>query len=60
MHDPPPLPERYVARELVGEGATGSVYRAADRVLGVDVAIKLVHAHLALYPRFRARFADWA
>jgi len=53
----PDLPERYTAKGLLGEGATGSVYRATDHVLGVDVALKIVRPNLAMYARFRARFA---
>ncbi|MCB9780378.1 MAG: protein kinase [Alphaproteobacteria bacterium] len=53
----PELPERYRPLALLGEGATGSVYRADDRVLGVDVALKVVRPNLAMHARFRARFA---
>lgn len=53
----PELPERYRALALLGEGATGSVYRADDRVIGVDVALKVVRPNLAVHARFRARFA---
>lgn len=31
----------------VGEGGWGSVYRGEHRVLGIDVAVKLIHPHLA-------------
>jgi tetratricopeptide (TPR) repeat protein len=41
----------------VGDGATGTVWRALDRVRGVPVAVKVVHPNLARLPRFRARFA---
>ena len=54
---PPPLPERYEVLDLVGEGATGAVWRAFDRPNQGEVAIKVVRANLALLPRFRARFA---
>ena len=53
----PELPERYRALGLLGEGATGSVYRVSDEVLGVDVALKVVRPNLAVHARFRARFA---
>lgn len=53
----PELPERYRPLGVLGEGATGSVYRADDLVLGVDVALKVVRPNLALHARFRARFA---
>jgi len=53
----PELPDRYRPLALLGEGATGSVYRAADLVLGVDVALKVVRPNLSVHARFRARFA---
>ncbi|MDP6934265.1 MAG: serine/threonine-protein kinase, partial [Myxococcota bacterium] len=53
----PILPARYQASRLLGEGATGSVYLAMDTELGIEVALKVVHANLALHRRFRARFA---
>ncbi|MEC7946545.1 MAG: serine/threonine-protein kinase, partial [Myxococcota bacterium] len=54
---PPPLPPRYRPEALVGEGATGDVWRALDTVAETHVAVKVVHRNLALLPRFRARFA---
>ncbi len=57
---PPPLPklpERYRVESLLGEGATGSVYGTWDRLLGIDVAVKVVRRNLAMHRRFRARFA---
>ena len=57
MSTPPPLPPPYRAEALVGEGATGDVWRAQDRARGVPVAVKVVHRNLAMLPRFRARFA---
>ncbi len=42
---------------MLGEGATGIVYHAEDRVLDSEVAIKVVKPNLALHRRFRARFA---
>lgn len=53
----PVLPDRYQPLAVLGEGATGTVYRADDRVLGVDVAVKVVRPNLAMHARFRARFA---
>ena len=55
--DPSPvLPERYRLLEELGEGATCTVYKAEDAVLGHPVAIKVVRATLAIHARFRARF----
>ncbi|HJN78044.1 MAG TPA: protein kinase [Myxococcota bacterium] len=53
----PELPERYLAKSRIGEGATGVVYRARDSILRVDVALKLARKNLAMHRRFRARFA---
>jgi serine/threonine protein kinase/tetratricopeptide (TPR) repeat protein len=53
----PRLPERYRVESLIGEGATGSVYGTWDRLLGIDVAVKVVRRNLAVHRRFRARFA---
>ena len=57
-HQPlPELPERYRVESLIGEGATGAVYGTWDRLLGIDVAVKVVRRNLAVHRRFRARFA---
>ncbi len=53
----PVVPDRYRPLRLLGEGATGSVYEANDRLLGHKVALKVVRANLAIHARFRARFA---
>lgn len=53
----PTLPSRYVCTRLLGEGATGIVYHAEDRLLETEVAVKVVKSNLALHRRFRARFA---
>lgn len=53
----PSLPERYRPTRKVGEGATGVVYHAEDRILETEVAVKVVKTNLALHRRFRARFA---
>lgn len=53
----PACPDRYRPLRLLGEGATGAVYEANDRLLGHKVALKVVRANLAIHARFRARFA---
>ncbi len=53
----PSLPERYRPTRQLGEGATGVVYHAEDRLLETEVAVKVVKTNLALHRRFRARFA---
>ena len=57
MTTPPRLPPRYAALGVVGEGATGTVWKAHDHTLGATVALKIVHPNLAIHARFRARFA---
>jgi serine/threonine-protein kinase len=44
---PEPPGDRYEVHELVGEGGMGAVYRATDRTLGRDVAIKVLRPELA-------------
>lgn len=53
----PSLTDRYRPSRILGEGATGVVYHAEDRLLETEVAVKVVKANLALHRRFRARFA---
>ena len=48
------LAGRYEVGETLGEGGSARVYRAHDRQLGREVAIKAVHAHLP--PGDRQRF----
>lgn len=40
------LRNRYQVTELLGEGSTATVYRARDRRLGRDVALKILLPHV--------------
>jgi serine/threonine-protein kinase len=48
--------ERFQIRGLLGSGATASVYEAVDRVTGEDVALKVLHPHLASEPALAHAF----
>ncbi len=52
--------ERYSVLEEVGRGGMAVVYRGRDRSLDREVAIKVLHAHLADVPESRARFQQEA
>lgn len=52
--------ERYRVLEEVGRGGMAVVYRGRDRTLDREVAIKVLHAHLADAPESRARFQQEA
>ena len=46
----------YELGEQLGEGAFGSVYKAVQKGIGREVAIKVIHAKYANQPRFIRRF----
>jgi serine/threonine-protein kinase len=50
------LGDKYVIEELIGQGATGKVYRARQTSLQRTVAIKVLHGQLAEQPSFVQRF----
>ncbi len=47
---------RYLIREVVGAGGMATVYKAYDPVLEREVAIKVLHPHLARDEAFVSRF----
>ena len=49
--------DRYELLEEVGSGGMAVVYRGRDVALDREVAVKLLHPHLAARPESRARFA---
>jgi tRNA A-37 threonylcarbamoyl transferase component Bud32 len=49
------VPERYRLIEEVGQGGMAVVYRAQDETLKREVAIKILHQHLAGEPDSKAR-----
>jgi eukaryotic-like serine/threonine-protein kinase len=49
------IPERYRLIEEVGQGGMAIVYRAKDETLKREVAIKVLHHHLAAEPESKAR-----
>ncbi|MBX9573266.1 MAG: serine/threonine-protein kinase [Candidatus Obscuribacterales bacterium] len=50
------LANRFRIDELIGTGASGSVYRAFHLTLSCEIAVKVLHSHLANDPKKRARF----
>jgi serine/threonine-protein kinase len=49
------VPQRYTLIEEVGQGGMAVVYRAQDETLKREVAIKILHQHLAGEPESKAR-----
>jgi serine/threonine-protein kinase len=49
------IPERYKLLAEVGQGGMAIVYRALDETLKREVAIKVLHQHLACEPESKAR-----
>jgi len=47
---------RYQAGDVIGRGTMSEVYRGQDKLVGRDVAIKVLRADLARDPTFQARF----
>lgn len=56
------LPElaKYELLEEIGHGGMATVYRARDRRLGREVAVKLIHPHLRQNPEVASRFISEA
>ncbi len=50
------LLDRYEVVEVIGRGGMGSVFKACDTTLERDIAIKVLHSHLAIEANFRERF----
>lgn len=50
----------YELREEAGSGSIGVVYRAFQAPVGREVAVKVVHPHLAASPEFVRRFVEEA
>lgn len=55
-----PDPEHYELLETIGRGGTGTVFRARDRFLDIDVAVKVVDRALLDDPEVLAAFKDEA
>lgn len=50
------LADRYELAHHVASGGMASVWQAVDRILGRQVAVKILHPHLAADPTFLERF----
>ena len=51
---------RYEVKSRLGSGGMATVYRATDKNLGRDVAIKVLHEHLIHDDTFKVRFEQEA
>ena len=47
LRAPDPPGDRYILHDPVGQGGMGTVYRASDRALGRDVAVKVLRGDVA-------------
>ncbi len=56
----PPELDKYQVLEEIGHGGMATVYRAKDRRLGRDVAVKVIHKHLRESAEVAARFVSEA
>ena len=50
------LNDRYELRTEIGRGGMATTYRARDRMLNRQVAVKVMHLHLSQSPEFAAAF----
>ena len=55
-----PDPEKYQILGVAGKGGTGTVYRALDRFLGIEVAVKTIAPDLLADPDVLTAFKDEA
>ena len=51
------IAQRFVIIDQIGEGGMGAVYRSLQTSLDREVALKVLHANVALTPKARRRFA---
>jgi eukaryotic-like serine/threonine-protein kinase len=58
--EPTVIADRYQLSRKLGAGPVGEVWEARDLVLGQQVAVKVVHDHLAAVQAFRARLRSLA
>ena len=61
MDDEPIINGRYILQEEIGRGPVGILYRAFDRTLNHNVAIKAIHPHWdSLYERIAQKVHAWS